>query len=98
MAERFKVVCIDNSNRPSNVDLSNWVEMHETYTVIHASYMSRQNNIIGFRLKEVSLPAGIEYEFFKAARFRPFSELDAQAEDALVQLMQEVDDLELVEI
>jgi hypothetical protein len=98
MAERFKVVCIDNSNRPSGIKASNWIDKDETYTVVYACYMSRQNNIIGFKLNEVSLPVGGEYEFFKAARFRPFSELDAEAEEAMFQLLQEVDEMELLEV
>lgn len=65
----FKVVCLDDSNRPNDIPLNKWVKKGETYTVIKVDYMNMQGRIIGFQLQEVDLSGCFPYTHFGAWRF-----------------------------
>ena len=47
----FKVVAIDDSNRPNDIPTSKWIKKNEVYTVLKMDYMNQQNRILGFKLE-----------------------------------------------
>lgn len=96
--EQFKVVCINNKNKPAEIPQGSWLEQDETYTVVGAANMARQGNIIGFKLAEVEIPQGLPYEYYSSHRFRPYTDDDAKAEKAVEELLIHVEELELLEI
>lgn len=85
----YRVICIDAKNRPSNIPIENWIEEGETYTVIDAANMAKQGMVLGVKLSEISLPPTSEFEYYLADRFRPVSEEDLEAEEAVRQLIEE---------
>lgn len=96
----YKVICINDKNRPSGVPIENWIELGEVYTVIYASNMARQGMVLGYRLAEVSLPSVGDYQYYLSLRFRPLTDDDLLAEEAVKDLIRETieEDLELVPI
>lgn len=67
----FKVVCINDKNRPDGIPTSKWVTEGDIYTVIEVSVMRIQNDMIGFKLEEKNIDDCIPYQYFDAARFLP---------------------------
>jgi hypothetical protein len=68
----FKVICIDNKNKPSKIPLNEWIVEGSVYTVRKVVNMALMNNQVGFELEEVSLsPDSFPYEFYSASRFKP---------------------------
>jgi hypothetical protein len=94
--EEFKVVCINDRNRPKEIPQAFWIEKNEIYTVTEVAELARQRNIKGYKLAEVSIPSGLDYEYYLANRFRLYDEDDANAELAVEELLEET--LELVEL
>ena len=92
----FKVICIDDKNKPLSIPQSSWIKRDEVYTVTQAANMAKQNMVVGFKLAEVELPADIEYEYYISTRFRPFTEDDAKAEEAVEALLLEAFEVELI--
>ena len=96
--EPFRIICINDKNKPSSIPQSSWIEQDEIYTVIFASNMGKQKMILGYKLDEVSMPEDCEYQYYIASRFRPYTEDDALAEKAVEELLEEVLELELLDI
>ena len=94
MKSLFKVVAIDASARPNDVPISSWVEKDEVYNVTQVDVMNLQNGTIGFKLAEKPLDKFFPYQYFRASRFRPYTELDAEAEQAAINLVKELEELE----
>jgi len=92
----YKVICINDSNKPAEVPGGSWIEKGEAYTVVGAANMARQRMTLGYKLEEVEFPDGCEYQYYTASRFRPLTEDDALAEAAVEQLLNE--EFELLEI
>lgn len=92
----FRVICIDDKNRPIVIPTKNWVEKDEDYTVIGVQNMARQKGIFGYILKEVSPPKESGYNSYNAMRFRLEMPRDIEAQKAFEQLMQEVEENEIV--
>lgn len=88
---KFKVVCIDDKNKPSIVPQSSWIEKGETYTVVAVANMFKQGMTLGFKLAEVSLPEGSPFEYYQAKRFRPYSDVDMLAETEVSELLKDQD-------
>ena len=66
----MKVICIDDSNRPSKISEENWIKQGRVYTVTEVKKMGLQQNMMGFKLAEITLPENsFPYEFFNASRF-----------------------------
>lgn len=63
-----RLICIDSSNRPSDIPLSKWIEEGREYTEV-----ARFNGLYGtamVQLAEVDLlPLGLPYKGFNAERF-----------------------------
>ena len=65
----FKVVCINDSNRPDGIPTSKWVKKGVTYTVIQVMKMRMQGGMLGFKLDEINLDQYFPYQYFAANRF-----------------------------
>lgn len=87
--ENYRVICINDKMKPATVPLTSWIENGEVYTVIHAANMARQRMTLGYKLAEVEMPEGIDYEYYAASRFRPYEDSDAEAEKAVEELLME---------
>ncbi len=96
MSKNFKVVCIDNKNIPADFPKQYWLEQEETYTVVMVSNMANQPGIIGFQLAEIQIPIMCKYQHFVSDRFRPFTQDDADALEAVRELLLEVEEENLV--
>ena len=68
----MKVICIDNSKKPKNVPVEEWVQEGDMYTVTKIVRMGLQKDIYGFLLKEVQLSSrSFPYELYDSSRFLP---------------------------
>jgi hypothetical protein len=65
----FKVICIDDKNRPDGIPTSKWVKKDQEYTVIHIGKLNLQGGILGFKLEELNIDDCFPYQFFAATRF-----------------------------
>lgn len=87
----FKVVCIDDRNRPSDVPVSLWVKKGSRYTVIGVVRMMRQG-VYGFVLKEIDISGCFPYKNFSSHRFADAEGVDAlqhRAEELLKEAVEE---------
>lgn len=94
--DSFRVVCRNDKAMPVGFPPGCWIKKGQVYTVVEASLLARQGMVVGYKLAEIDLPADCEYQFFLAMRFTPYDELDAEASEAVSELLKEVDDLILV--
>lgn len=94
--ENYRVVCINDKAKPSAIPSGSWIEEGEVYTVIMASNMALQRMTLGYKLAEVSMPRDCEYQYYTASRFRPYSDDDKLAEQAVEQLL--LEELQLIEM
>ncbi len=96
----MKVVCINAKNKPNVIPSAFWLEEQEIYTVEKVLKIEHkdQKNQIGFILKELTLPAGLEYESFLATRFRPATDADFEALEAVEGLLEELEIGEFVTV
>lgn len=65
----FKVICINDSNKPNEIPNSQWVKKGSIYTVTKVSRMLIQGGIIGFELAEINLDGCAPYKYYSAERF-----------------------------
>lgn len=96
--ETFRVVCVNANARPAEFPAHLWVEKGEVYTVVDAKYLAKQHMAMGYKLAEIELPEDSKYKFFLANRFRPYTEDDALAEEAVAELLQEAEEFMTVEL
>lgn len=95
---KFKVVCINAKNKPLEIPSTLWLERDELYTVTSVQIMANQNGALGFKLAELPLPENGKYDSFLANRFRPATEDDLDAIEAVKKLLEEVEIGEFVEL
>ena len=81
-----KVKCINNSNRPSDIPLSSWVEKDNFYTVINAFHGF--GGVLIYQLEEIDLTPFPPFKGFDASRF-------VEEDDIVFSLIEELE-LELV--
>lgn len=93
--ESFKVVCINDKNKPAEVPAENWIEKNQVYTVTETATMYLQKMTTGYKLAEVSLPDNSQYKYYIANRFRQYTAEDAEAEMAFEKLIEETQLVEL---
>jgi hypothetical protein len=73
----MKVVCINDSNRPSKIPQEKWVVKGKSYTVEFAVKLNIQVGKVGYKLAEIDLDETcFPYQYFSAERFRPAQESD----------------------
>jgi len=65
----FKVLCINDTNRPDGIPTSKWITKDKEYTVIEVSKMRIQGNLLGYKLAEIDLDSCFPYQYFAANRF-----------------------------
>jgi len=65
----FRVVCIDDTNRPNDIPTSRWIKRGQEYTVTQVAKLLVQGGILGFKLAEVNIDEFFPYQFFAASRF-----------------------------
>jgi len=83
----MKVICIDNSKKPKNVPVKEWVQEGDTYTVTRIVRMGLQKDIYGFLLKEVQLSSkSFPYELYNSSRFLPIDILSNIKEEEKVNI------------
>lgn len=85
----FKALCINSSDRPSDIPTSKWVIKNKLYTVIKVERMLMQGGHIGFYLAEVSLEGCFPYTAYSATRFAIILNNKVLAELELNELLQE---------
>jgi hypothetical protein len=69
MCQPFKVICLDDKNRPDGIPTSKWVKKGEPYTVIQVTKLDLQNGLLGFKLAELNIDDCLPYQYFAATRF-----------------------------
>lgn len=84
----MKVICINDSNRPSDHPLSKWVIKDNIYTVIEAHKLGLMGGALGVQLEEIDL-TGERCTYFLASRFKPVSESPEGFEEAMKDLITE---------
>lgn len=72
----FRVVCINDRDRPNEIPESKWIVKEEQYTVIEISRLTADQGKLGFKLAEIDLSACAPFLYFDARRFVPVSEID----------------------
>ena len=93
----FKVVCVNDANRPDGIPTSKWVKKGETYTVIAVDKILLQGGQLGFKLEEINIDSCFPYQYFAATRFGIPLEETPWAEEYLEKLLQEAKKETLVE-
>ena len=88
--EGFKVVCIDDTNKPNEIPNNLWIKKDDVYTVVNAEYMNVQNRLLGFELAEKDINGCFPYTRFSYTRFRPFTKDDEAAIEAVKDLLDEL--------
>ena len=85
--DNYRVVCINDKKKPSEIPSSSWIEEGEVYTVTKVVKMAKQRMTLAYLLAEVSFPEDSKYECYVASRFRPYTDDDAKAEAAVEELL-----------
>ena len=93
----MKVICIDNSKKPKNVPVEEWVQEGDAYTVTRIVRMGLQKDTYGYLLKEVQLSSrSFPYELYDATRFLPIDLLSMIKEEKEEEVTIEEAYLELI--
>ena len=93
----MKVICIDNSKKPKNVPVEEWVQEDDAYTVTRIVRMGLQKDTYGYLLKEVQLSSrSFPYELYDATRFLPIDLLSMMKEEKEEKINIEEAHLELI--
>lgn len=71
MKTKFKVLCVDDRQRPNEIPLSKWVKKGEVYTVVKVVNAMMQGGLISFQIEEIDLTGCEPYLFFSSTRFAP---------------------------
>jgi hypothetical protein len=65
----ISVICIDDSNRPNEVPITRWLELHQEYTIIKVMIMKVQGGLAGVKLEEINNDDLFPWTYFRADRF-----------------------------
>ena len=96
---QFKVVCINDKDRPDGIPINRWVKKDEIYTVIEVSRLMMQGGMLGFKLAEINIDDCYPYQYFAASRFYPLlPKKDAWVEETLDRLLEEIKEEEKIQI
>jgi hypothetical protein len=92
----IRVICIDDSNKPSEVNEKDWIKKGNKYTVIKLVRILNKRQYGGQGVKLLEKPINTDkYKYFKIERFKPLDE-DEKLLDLIEQELT-VEDLEIVE-
>lgn len=70
----FRVICMNDSDRPESIPLSSWVKKDNIYTVVQVDRLHMQGGSIGYKLYEIDLDPYFPYQYFGAWRFAVIAE------------------------
>ena len=87
--EHFRVVCINDTNRPDGIPANKWVKAGDIYTVIQVDKMKIMGGVLGFKLAEINIDDCFPYQYFMATRFGVFTTDKDWAEYELAKLLEE---------
>ncbi len=93
--DSFRVVCVNDNAKPDGF-IGEWIKKDEIYTVVDAKNLARQRMTLGYKFAEITISESSKYQYFLSNRFRPLSEEDEMMEQALEELMKEVEETRLV--
>lgn len=93
--DNFRVVCVNDNAKPDGF-VGEWIKKNEIYTVVDAKNLARQRMTLGYKLAEVTISEASKFKYFLSNRFRPLSEEDEMMEQALEELMKEVEETSLI--
>lgn len=65
----FKVICIDDRDKPETIPSSKWIKRGKEYTVIQVDKIRLQGGMLGFKLAEINIDDCVPYQYFAARRF-----------------------------
>ena len=66
----MRVLCINDSNKPSKITEDQWIKKGEIYTVTRVVRLALQKDKLGLILKEIKLDKScFPYEFYDSERF-----------------------------
>jgi len=69
MMTPFKVICVNDKDRPEMIPQSKWLVKNQSYTVIKVAKLLIQGGMVGFKLEGLDIDAYFPYQFFAANRF-----------------------------
>lgn len=81
----MKVICIDDSNKPSDFPSPKWVKKDQEYTIEKIDKINMMGGVLGCTLIEIDTSNCFPYIYFNLDRFRPLvdqpvEELEEQLE------------------
>jgi len=85
--ETFRVVCVNDRFKPSEIPGNLWIKKNEVYTVVDSKMLAKQHMSIGYKLAEIVLPEDCPYQFFIANRFKPYNDEDYMMSLAVEELL-----------
>jgi hypothetical protein len=85
----FKVICINDADKPSDIPNSKWIKKGNLYTVNKVVKMIIQGGKLGFYLDEVNLDGCAPYSAYSANRFGVILNSKVLAEIELNALLKE---------
>lgn len=94
---KLKVVCLNDKNKPKEIDPRHWVKEGTEYNVLSILVMERQKGIFGFVLQEIDLPEDCPYDSFDSRRFGVVAD-DKSLADSIEEWLNEETEKELVEV
>lgn len=65
----FKVICVNDNDRPEMIPQSKWLVKNQSYTVIKVAKLLIQGGMVGFKLEGLDIDGYFPYQFFAANRF-----------------------------
>ena len=99
MNVRFKVVCINDRDRPDGIPINRWIKKDQIYTVIEVSRLHMQGGMLGFKLAEINIDDCFPYQYFAASRFLPLMPRENDwIEETLDRLLEEAKEEEKKEV
>lgn len=88
----IEAICIDNSNKPSDLPTSKWLEEGKIYHIIYATIVLPQR-VLAFQLHEIDLDDScFPYQYFSANRFI-IKSIDIEALEELIMNSSEADSM-----
>lgn len=92
----FKVICINDANKPNDIPSSQWIKKGVIYTVTQVAKLNMQQGKLGYKLAEVNLDGCAPYLYYAAERFGIIIDIKDQAdnwaEKELERLLQEAEE------
>jgi hypothetical protein len=89
--------CINDSDKPEEIPMRQWVKRGEKYHVTHVYKQLLQQNQLGFLLREINLKGCAPYNCYLSSRFL-FLEKDLPKLIEMIEACGELNDLDISEL